>query len=162
MTRTQRRSAINSDLRNFDTYARKLREDFDELRKQSNALFSSVKALPLLVENSTEQFFAVCFKLFTLALIFLLFQHLLIKAFHSYDKLWQFQREYRTYLDKSPTFPLRRVELGDISSRIGALYFEFFQRTNLTRVFPLSPCLPILFVLLLVFAGEFSVLSNYV
>ncbi|MCO5552712.1 hypothetical protein L7F22_006229 [Adiantum nelumboides] len=49
------------------------------------------------------------------------------KAFQVYTKLWKFQQENRqTLVDAG----LRRWEIGEIASRIGQLYYNYYMRTS--------------------------------
>eukprot|EP00850_Spirogloea_muscicola_P007799 SM000040S14811 [mRNA] locus=s40:550251:554668:+ [translate_table: standard] len=49
------------------------------------------------------------------------------KAFRTYSRLWKFQQEHRQRLVESG---LRRWEVGEIASRIGQLYYNYYVRTS--------------------------------
>jgi len=49
------------------------------------------------------------------------------KAFQVYSKLWKFQQEHRAKLVE---LGLKRWEIGEIASRIGQLYYNYYLRTS--------------------------------
>lgn len=49
------------------------------------------------------------------------------KAFQVYSKLWKFQQENRQKLVETG---LKRWEIGEIASRIGQLYYNYYLRTS--------------------------------
>jgi hypothetical protein len=55
------------------------------------------------------------------------------KAFDAYSKLWIFQQINRSILD-SASHPLKRPEIGEIGSKIGQLYFQFYLRKSDPKV----------------------------
>eukprot|EP00897_Mesotaenium_endlicherianum_P007816 jgi/Mesen1/7062/ME000369S06385 len=50
-----------------------------------------------------------------------------LKAFNIYSKLWKFQQEYRSRLME---LGLKRWEIGEVASRIGQLYYNYYLRTS--------------------------------
>lgn len=52
------------------------------------------------------------------------------QAFRTFARLWKFQQDYRDALTEAG---LKRWEIGEIASRIGQLYYNFYLRTSDTR-----------------------------
>ncbi|GBF98142.1 hypothetical protein Rsub_10554 [Raphidocelis subcapitata] len=57
-------------------------------------------------------------------------EHHFHKAFHVYSKLWKFQQDHREALTARG---MERWEIGDIASKIGQLYYNYYLRTSETR-----------------------------
>ena len=57
-------------------------------------------------------------------------EHHFHKAFHVYSKLWKFQQEHREVLTSRG---MERWEVGDIASKIGQLYYNYYLRTSELR-----------------------------
>ncbi|KAI8476092.1 MAG: protein SCAI [Monoraphidium minutum] len=57
-------------------------------------------------------------------------EHHFHKAFHIYSKLWKFQQDNREVLTSRG---MERWEIGDIASKIGQLYYNYYLRTSEIR-----------------------------
>ena len=57
-------------------------------------------------------------------------EHRFHKAFHVHSKLWKFQQEHREVLTSRG---MERWEVGDIASKIGQLYYNYYLRTSEAR-----------------------------
>ncbi|CAB4038308.1 SCAI isoform X1, partial [Paramuricea clavata] len=82
--------------------------EFCNLIEQSRQLFKSLRDLPQFGQKSWQTQFG--------------------KTFDIYTKLWKFQQENRTVLDKK--YDLKRWQIGEIASKIGQLYYHYYLRTS--------------------------------
>ncbi|CAM6101476.1 unnamed protein product [Calypogeia fissa] len=82
-------------------------EEYRNLVDKSFSKFSRLKELPPYGRNKWDTYFH--------------------KAFQVYSKLWKFQQENREELMRTG---LKRWEIGEIASRIGQLYYNYYQRTS--------------------------------
>nr|KAJ3420695.1 hypothetical protein HK105_005369 [Polyrhizophydium stewartii] len=55
------------------------------------------------------------------------------RTFEVYTKIWKFQQKYRSVLDNKEYYGLKRWEIGEIASKIGLLYYNYYMRTSETN-----------------------------
>ena len=82
-------------------------EVFWSLVEKADKKFTRLRDLPLYGGNKWDSYFN--------------------KAFQVYTRLWKFQQENRPALVESG---LKRWEIGEIASRIGQLYYNYYMRTS--------------------------------
>ncbi|ORZ31887.1 protein SCAI [Catenaria anguillulae PL171] len=54
------------------------------------------------------------------------------RAFSSFTRLWKFQQLHRVVLEREDVCGLKRHEVGEIASKIGQLYYNYYTRTSET------------------------------
>lgn len=82
-------------------------EEYRNLVDKSFSKFSRLREFPLYGRNKWDSYYH--------------------KAFQVYSKLWKFQQENREELMRTG---LKRWEIGEIASRIGQLYYNYYLRTS--------------------------------
>ncbi|XP_028394709.1 protein SCAI-like [Dendronephthya gigantea] len=82
--------------------------EFCNLLEQSRQWFKSLRDLPQFGHKSWQTQFG--------------------RTFDIYTKLWKFQQENRSVLDKK--YKLKRWQIGEIASKIGQLYYHYYLRTS--------------------------------
>jgi len=86
-------------------------EQFINLMEKSRNLFDGLRDLPQFCHSHWQSHFG--------------------RAFDVYTKLWKFQQENRSTLDKQ--YNLKRWQIGEIASKIGQLYYHYYLRTSETN-----------------------------
>ncbi|XP_046844065.1 protein SCAI-like [Xenia sp. Carnegie-2017] len=82
--------------------------EFCNLLEESRQLFQSLRDIPQFGHKNWQAQFG--------------------KTFATYSKLWKFQQENRSVLDKR--YNLKRWQIGEIASKIGQLYYHYYLRTS--------------------------------
>ncbi|WIA13478.1 hypothetical protein OEZ85_007056 [Tetradesmus obliquus] len=90
--------------------SRELFKEFEFLLEKSQRSFNRLRDLPPYGNSRWEHHFH--------------------KAFHIYSKLWKFQQDNREVLT---TRGMERWEIGDIASKIGQLYYNYYLRASEIR-----------------------------
>ncbi|KXN69385.1 hypothetical protein CONCODRAFT_40662, partial [Conidiobolus coronatus NRRL 28638] len=89
----------------------KLVEEFQYYLEKSQQLFSGLRELsPISGIKQWQPYFQ--------------------RTFEIYTKLWKFQQKHRVTLENKDSYGLRRWEVGEISSKIGQLYYHYYLRTS--------------------------------
>ncbi|XP_062516124.1 protein SCAI-like [Corticium candelabrum] len=81
--------------------------EFTYLLEKSKQLFNGIRDLPQFGQKQWQGYFARTFDVFT--------------------RLWRFQQQNRQTLDAC--FGLKRWQIGEIASKIGQLYYQYYMRT---------------------------------
>eukprot|EP00833_Pecoramyces_ruminatium_P017056 jgi/Orpsp1_1/1191088/evm.model.d7180000083411.1 len=55
------------------------------------------------------------------------------RTFEVYTKLWKYQQQHRAVLENKEYYGLKRVEIGEIASKIAQLYYHYYLRTSETN-----------------------------
>ncbi|XP_065830194.1 protein SCAI-like isoform X2 [Oscarella lobularis] len=82
-------------------------QEFTYLLEKSKQLFSGIRDLPQFGRKHWPGYFA--------------------RTFDVYTRLWKFQQKHRKVLDEK--FGLKRWQIGELASKIGQLYYQYYMRT---------------------------------
>ncbi|KAJ1725971.1 hypothetical protein LPJ61_005512 [Coemansia biformis] len=92
---------------------REIVEEFEYLLEKSQQLFTGISDLPEIGSKYWLPHFQ--------------------RTFEVYTKLWRFQSMHRVLLEKPEHYGLKRWEVGEIASKIGQLYYQYYLRTSETN-----------------------------
>eukprot|EP00092_Neocalanus_flemingeri_P003583 GFUD01003843.1.p1 GENE.GFUD01003843.1~~GFUD01003843.1.p1 ORF type:complete len:573 (+),score=133.56 GFUD01003843.1:138-1856(+) len=90
---------------------RKVVNEFCHLLEKSKQLFNGLRDMPQYGHKQWQGYFG--------------------RTFDIYTKLWKFQQQHRTILDRK--YGLKRWQIGEIASKIGQLYYHYYLRTSETN-----------------------------
>jgi len=90
---------------------RKVIGEFCHLLEKSKQLFNGLRDMPQYGHKQWQGYFG--------------------RTFDIYTKLWKFQQQHRTILDRK--YGLKRWQIGEIASKIGQLYYHYYLRTSETN-----------------------------
>jgi hypothetical protein len=55
------------------------------------------------------------------------------RTFEVYTRIWKFQQQHRAVLEDKDYYDLKRWEIGELASKIGQLYYQYYSRTSETN-----------------------------
>lgn len=90
---------------------RKVVNEFCHLLEKSKQLFNGLRDMPQYGHKQWQGYFG--------------------RTFDIYTKLWKFQQQHRSILDRK--YGLKRWQIGEIASKIGQLYYHYYLRTSETN-----------------------------
>jgi len=108
--------ADNIDKSSPDSNEEKMKivDEFQYLLERSQQLFAGLRDLP---PTGSQKQWQPYFK----------------RTFEVYTKLWKFQQQHRAVLENKEYYGLKRVEIGEIASKIAQLYYHYYLRTSETN-----------------------------
>ncbi|CAG8655096.1 4260_t:CDS:10, partial [Dentiscutata heterogama] len=86
-------------------------EEFQYLLEKSQQLFAGLRDLPPTGGRQWQPYFQ--------------------RTFEVYTKLWKFQQQNRFVLENKNNYGLKRWEVGEIASKIGQLYYHYYETNYL-------------------------------
>jgi len=92
----------------------KIVDEFQYLLERSQQLFAGLRDLP---PTGSQKQWQPYFK----------------RTFEVYTKLWKYQQQHRAVLENKEFYGLKRVEIGEIASKIAQLYYHYYLRTSETN-----------------------------
>ncbi|KAG4099605.1 hypothetical protein H8356DRAFT_1076203 [Neocallimastix lanati (nom. inval.)] len=92
----------------------KIVDEFQYLLERSQQLFAGLRDLP---PTGSQKQWQPYFK----------------RTFEVYTKLWKYQQQHRAVLENKEYYGLKRVEIGEIASKIAQLYYHYYLRTSETN-----------------------------